>query len=164
MTGGGRADKEVRGGAAGAGPGGYPGHGSPLTRAPTTPASSAPRRTSSSRRSASAWQGWAPDFPLPYGYWKSIADGGQILPEGNYNTPSLNDPKVNSLIAQALSAPAAQQGAIEQQIDDEVMANAVYLPYNFQKALFFRSPKLTNVSMLKGVGEYYDIVNMGKSS
>jgi len=110
-----------------------------------------------------AWQGWAADFPLPYGYWKSIADGSQILPLGNYNTPSLNDPAVNKGIADALSAPADQQAALEKTINDAVMGDAVYLPYNDQKALFYRSPKLTNVSMLAGTGYYYDIVNIGKS-
>lgn len=108
-----------------------------------------------------AWNGWAADFPLPYGYWKSIADGSLILPEGNYNTPSLNDPKVNSLIADALSSPLTDQAEIGKQLNEQVMANAVYLPYNDQKSLFYRSPKLTNVYMLKGTGYYYDAVNIG---
>jgi peptide/nickel transport system substrate-binding protein len=110
-----------------------------------------------------AWNGWAPDFPLAYGYWKSIADGSSILPNGNYNTPSLNDPKVNDLIKQALTAGADQQASIETQIDNQVMSDAVYVPYSDSKGLFIRSSKLTNVSMLKGTGLYYDIVNIGKS-
>jgi peptide/nickel transport system substrate-binding protein len=110
-----------------------------------------------------AWNGWAPDFPLAYGYWKSIADGSSILPNGNYNTPSLNDPKVNALIKQALSAGADQQASIETQLDNQVMSDAVYVPYSDSKGLFIRSSKLTQVTMLKGTGLYYDLVNMGKS-
>ncbi len=108
-----------------------------------------------------AWAGWAPDFPLPYGYWKSIVDGRLILPSGNSNYASLNDPKVNSLLDQALAAPISQQGDLEKQIDQQVMTNAVYLPYNNQKALFYRNPRVKNIYLLKGTGGYYDIVNVG---
>jgi peptide/nickel transport system substrate-binding protein len=108
-----------------------------------------------------AWNGWAPDFPLAYGYWKSIADGSSILPNGNYNTPSLNDPKVNAGIAAALTDTADKQAADEELINNQVMTDAVYVPYSDSKGLFFRSSKLTNVTMLKGTGDYYDIVNMG---
>jgi hypothetical protein len=41
------------------------------------------------------------------------------------------------------------------------MANAVYLPYNDQKALFVRNPRVANIYMQKGTGSYYDIVNIG---
>jgi peptide/nickel transport system substrate-binding protein len=108
-----------------------------------------------------AWAGWAPDFPLSYGYWKSIVDGRTILPSGNSNYASLNDPKVNGLIDQSLKAPIDQQAGIEKQINDAVMANAVYLPYNDNKALFVRNPRVANMYMQKGTGSYYDIVNVG---
>jgi peptide/nickel transport system substrate-binding protein len=108
-----------------------------------------------------AWAGWGPDFPLPYGYWKSIVDGRLILPSGNSNYASLNDPKVNSLLDQALAAPLDQQATLEKQIDQQVMSNAIYLPYNDQKALFYRNPRVKNLYLLKPTGGYYDIVNAG---
>ncbi len=109
--------------------------------------------------------GWGADFPTPYGFWQSIANGAAIVPNGNSNYPSLNDPAVNKLIdsltSQGDRSAAADTG---KQIDAGVMGNAVYLPYVFDKTFFYRAAKLTNVYLNGGVGNYYDFVNIGTSS
>jgi peptide/nickel transport system substrate-binding protein len=108
--------------------------------------------------------GWGADFPTPYGFWQSIANGAAIVPNGNSNYPSLNDPAVNKLIdsltTQGDRSAAADTG---KQIDAGVMGNAVYLPYVFDKSFFYRNAKLTNVFLNGGVGNYYDFVNIGTS-
>ena len=47
--------------------------------------------------------GWAADFPSGYGFWNSIVSGKAILPTGNTNYTSLNDPVINGLLDQALT-------------------------------------------------------------
>ncbi len=105
--------------------------------------------------------GWGPDFPTGYGFWNSIANGKAILPTGNSNYASLNDPKVNGLLDSALTADQSKQADIFKQVDAGVMANAVMLPYVFDKTLYYRAPRLTNVYLNAGVGYYYDYVNLG---
>jgi peptide/nickel transport system substrate-binding protein len=106
--------------------------------------------------------GWGADFPTAYGFWQSIANGNAILPEGNSNYPSLNDPKVNDLLDQLTKetdADAANTLAMD--LDKQVMANAVYLPVQFDKTFYYRNPRLTNIFLNGGVGNYYDYVNVG---
>jgi len=106
--------------------------------------------------------GWGADFPSGYGFYNSIANGNSILPVGNSNYPSLNDSKVNALLNgfEHLTDPATR-AATAGQIDKQVMANAVYLPYQFDKTMFYRSPRTTNMYLQAGLGSYYDIVNAG---
>ena len=35
------------------------------------------------------------------------------------------------------------------------------LPYIFDKTLYYRNPRLTNIYLLAGTGYYYDYVNVG---
>jgi peptide/nickel transport system substrate-binding protein len=105
---------------------------------------------------------WGPDFPSVGGFWNSIANGSLILPSGNTNYPSLNDPKINSLLAQATTATdPATQASIGKQINEQVMANAVYLPVQNDKFFTYRPPNLTNVYINQGLGFFYDYVNIG---
>lgn len=105
--------------------------------------------------------GWAADFPTAYGFWYAIADGQAIQQTGNSNYPSLNDPVVNSLLTKATQEtnPTAQQDIVKQ-IDAQVMKDAVYLPFVFDKTLYYRNPRLTNVYIQGALG-YYDYVNIG---
>jgi peptide/nickel transport system substrate-binding protein len=108
--------------------------------------------------------GWGADFPTAYGFWQSIANGNAILPEGNSNYPSLNDPKVNDLLDQLTKEGDKDKAkALAVSLDQQVMANAVYLPVQFDKTFYYRNPRLTNVYLNGGVGNYYDYVNIGTS-
>jgi peptide/nickel transport system substrate-binding protein len=106
--------------------------------------------------------GWGADFPTAYGFWQSIANGNAILPEGNSNYPSLNDPKVNDLLDQLTKEGDKDKATdLAKQLDEAVMGNAVYLPVQFDKTFYYRNPRLTNIYLNGGVGNYYDYVNVG---
>jgi peptide/nickel transport system substrate-binding protein len=109
--------------------------------------------------------GWGPDFPTPYGFFESIVDGRAIKPGGgNSNYAELNDPAINSLIDQAGSeTDASKRNDLWAQVDQKVMDSAVYLPFVADKALTYRSPRLTNVYINQAFG-IYDYVNIGVKS
>jgi peptide/nickel transport system substrate-binding protein len=107
--------------------------------------------------------GWGADFPTPYGFWQSIANGNAIVDPGNSNYPSLNDPAVNKALADLTKANPDQVKALGTTVDQDVMGNAVYLPVQFDKMFAYRNPRLTNVYLNGGVGNYYDYVNIGTS-
>jgi peptide/nickel transport system substrate-binding protein len=100
--------------------------------------------------------GWGADFPTGYGYMQVLVDGRAIQPSGNNNYEELNDPAINALIAQAKVEPdATKAAAIWSQINEKVMATASMLPFVYDKALNYRSPKLTNVY----VDQYYGMLD-----
>jgi len=107
-----------------------------------------------------ALAGWGADFPTPYGFWNSIANGASIVPTGNTNLPSLNDPAVNAVLDKAPSGGVTE--ADWKQMDQQIMKDAVYLPIYFGKNLYYRSPRLTNVTSNNAVAfGIYDFVNVG---
>jgi peptide/nickel transport system substrate-binding protein len=101
--------------------------------------------------------GWGADWPDGYGWFYSIADGATIAPAGNYNIGALNDPKVNAWLVQmeGASSTPALRASIANDIDMEVMKQAVILPATYSKALLYRSPDLTNIF----VQPYYGMFN-----
>ncbi len=104
--------------------------------------------------------GWGADFPTPYGFWNSIANGADIIPTGNTNYPSLNDPAVNSVL------DSAPKGTVTEdqwkQFDLQVMKDAVYLPLFWGKNLYYRNPRMTNVTSDNALAfGIYDFVNIG---
>jgi peptide/nickel transport system substrate-binding protein len=107
--------------------------------------------------------GWGADFPTGVGFFNNITYGKAILETGNSNVASLNDPTVNKIL------DAAPKGGVtdEQwaQLNQAVMSNAVYLPVFFGKVLFYRNPRMTNVTCDNALafGEY-DFVNIGVTS
>jgi peptide/nickel transport system substrate-binding protein len=112
--------------------------------------------------------GWGADFPTGNGFWNSISNGAAILPVGNSNYPSLNDPVINGLLAQGTAltsgSTSSQAENIYKQLDNEAMKDAVFLPYVFDKSLYYHNPRLTNLYLNAGIGNYYDYVNVGVSS
>ena len=96
----------------------------------------------------------------PNGFWNSIANGSAILPQGNTNYPSLNDPVVNKILD---AAPLGKStDANFRALDDQVMKDAVYLPILFGKSLYYRNPRLTNVTANNALAfGIYDFVNVG---
>jgi peptide/nickel transport system substrate-binding protein len=106
--------------------------------------------------------GWGADFPTTVGFWYSIAAGKANLPSSDSNYVNLNDAKVNGLLDQSNSAPESQWNTIGRQVDDAIMADAVYVPLMWTKSVYWRNPRLTNVYSTNFFG-LYDWVNMGVS-
>ena len=102
--------------------------------------------------------GWGPDWPDAYGWGWALFDGGSIVPAGNTNIAEEDNPTVNNLFVQLEQATSdSARTSISQQIDKQVMADAVMLPAVYSKALLYRSPNLTNVQ----VQTYYGMYNYG---
>ncbi|HEV8528166.1 MAG TPA: ABC transporter substrate-binding protein, partial [Actinomycetes bacterium] len=106
--------------------------------------------------------GWGADFPTTVGFWYSIAAGKANLPSSDSNYVNLNDAKVNQLLNQSNSAPQSEWNSIGRQVDDAIMADAVYVPLMWTKSVYWRNPRLTNVYSTNFFG-LYDWVNMGVS-
>jgi peptide/nickel transport system substrate-binding protein len=102
--------------------------------------------------------GWGPDWPDPYGWGWALFDSNAIASAGNANISQLKDPAVDALFNQLeATTSAAQRNTISDQIDLQVMKDAVMLPAVYSKALLYRSPDLTNVY----VQPYYGMYNYG---
>jgi peptide/nickel transport system substrate-binding protein len=102
--------------------------------------------------------GWGPDWPDFYGWGWALFDGKAIVPAGNANIGELNDPQVNKWFSEMEAASSqAQRNTISQQIDMQVMKDAVLLPAVYSKALLYRGTGLTNVN----VNSYYGMYNYG---
>lgn len=105
--------------------------------------------------------GWGPDFPSEYGFYSIIVDGRNIKAAGNSNYSEFNNPEVNGLIDQALATTDVnERNEIWAKVDRKVMEGADYLPFVADKALTWRSPRLSNV-YINGAFGMYDYVNIG---
>ncbi len=102
--------------------------------------------------------GWGPDWPDAYGWGWALFNSKAIVPAGNANISELSDPAVDQLFT-AMEATSSQSQRItdSEQIDMDVMKDAVMLPATYNKALLYRSPALSNVY----VQDYYGMYNYG---
>jgi peptide/nickel transport system substrate-binding protein len=100
--------------------------------------------------------GWGADWPDAWGWFDEIANGNAIASAGNTNISELNDPVVNNDLAkmQANGVSQTEKNTIANQIDMQVMKDAVMLPAVYAKALLYRSPALTNVTVQSYYGMY----------
>ncbi|MFC4885820.1 ABC transporter substrate-binding protein [Streptomyces beijiangensis] len=97
--------------------------------------------------------GWGADYNSGAGFLQPLVDGSFILPNGNNNYTMLNDKTVNGLFAQAAAAKTPEEAApIYGQVNKAIMEKALYLPINFDKALVYRNPRLTNVFYNESMG------------
>lgn len=104
--------------------------------------------------------GWGADFPTGYGFWQSIANGNAIVDTGNSNYPSLNDPTVNGVLNDSLTGKST--AADWQKLDKAVMDSVTYLPIYFGRNLYYRNPRLTNITSDNALAfGIYDFVNVG---
>jgi peptide/nickel transport system substrate-binding protein len=102
---------------------------------------------------------WGADFPTDYGFYNNIANGGAILPEGNSNYGSLNDPTVNKILDNT-GAPSSQATGLT--LSKAIMATATILPTTWGRDLYYRNPRLTNVTSDNALAfGIYDFVNVG---
>jgi peptide/nickel transport system substrate-binding protein len=104
--------------------------------------------------------GWGADFPTGVGFYNSIANGANILPTGNSNYPSLDDPVINKILD---VAPKGETTTADwKKLDQQLMSDAVYLPYVWGKTLYYRNPQMTNVACDNALAfGIYDFVNVG---
>jgi peptide/nickel transport system substrate-binding protein len=107
-----------------------------------------------------AFDSWGADFPTGVGFFQAIASGDAIIPTGNANVAGLDDPVVNKILA---DAPAGRASASDwTRLNRQIMKDAVNLPAIWGKRLYYRNPRLTDVTCnnAQGFGAY-DWVNVG---
>jgi peptide/nickel transport system substrate-binding protein len=107
-----------------------------------------------------AQAGWGADYPTGGGFWTSISASN--APPGGGNYYQLKDKKVDDLLAEAAKSTGKHDDLFKQ-LDAEVMSQAVLLPFIYDKTLYYRNPRLTNVRNDFALGSYYDFVNIGVS-
>jgi len=105
-----------------------------------------------------AQAGWGADYPTGGGFWTSIVASN--APPGGGNYYQLKDPKVDSLLAEAAKSTGRHDDLFKQ-LDAQVMSDAVMLPFIYDKTLYYRNPRMTNVRNNFAQGSYYDFVNIG---
>jgi len=110
-----------------------------------------------------AFAGWGADFPTGVGFFQSITNGSAIVPTGNSNYASLNDPTVNKVLDEA---PAGKATAADwASLNNAIAQSATYLPILYGKDLYYRNPRMTNVTCDTALAfGIYDFVNVGVSS
>lgn len=109
-----------------------------------------------------AFAGWGADFPTGVGFFQSITNGNAILPTGNSNYASLNDPTVNAVLDKAPAGNATE--ADWESLNNAIAQSATYLPILYGKDLYYRNPRMTNVTCDTALAfGIYDFVNVGVS-
>jgi peptide/nickel transport system substrate-binding protein len=106
--------------------------------------------------------GWGADWPDAWGYLYSLVAGKSIVPAGNTNIGELNDPVVNNALdkMQAPGVSQSEKNSLTQQVNMQVMKDAVMLPAVYSKALLYRPTDLTNVMVQPYYGQY-DYATLG---
>jgi len=106
--------------------------------------------------------GWGADFPTAVGFYQAIANGNAIFDPGTSNYVSLNDPKVNQILN---AGPAGKNTETDwQNLNHQIMSDAVYVPIYWTKTLYYRNPRMTNVTCDNALAfGIYDFVNIGVS-
>jgi len=108
--------------------------------------------------------GWGPDWPDAYGWGWALFDSAAIITAGNANIAEEANPAVDSLFKQLEQAATdSARVSISQQIDMQVMKDAVLLPATYNKALLYRPPDLANVFVQSYYG-MYDYGTLGAKS
>jgi peptide/nickel transport system substrate-binding protein len=103
---------------------------------------------------------WGSDYPTGGGFWTSIA--ASYAPPGGGNYTVIKDQKIDALLAEAAKSTGRHDDLFKQ-LDARVMELAVDLPYLYDKSLYYRNPRLTNVRNNFALGSTYDFVNIGVS-
>jgi len=104
---------------------------------------------------------WGADWNDGFGFLSQIVDGRVIRAEGGSSNISVNIPEVNQMVDQATAeTDAAKRDAMWAAIDKRVMEEAVILPGLWEKKVFLRSTRTTNVFVNDSFG-MYDFMAMG---
>ena len=108
--------------------------------------------------------GWGPDWPDAYGWGWALFDSKAIITAGNANIAEEANPAVDNLFKQLEQAATdSARVSISQQIDMQVMKDAVLLPATYNKALLYRPQDLANVFVQSYYG-MYDYGTLGMKS
>lgn len=107
-----------------------------------------------------AQAGWGSDYPTGGGFWTSIVASYAPPGGGNYN--QVNNPKIDAALKEAAKSTGRHDDLFKQ-LDADLMEGATDLPFVYDKTLYYRNPRLTNVRNDFALGSYYDFVNIGTS-
>ncbi|HEV2346338.1 MAG TPA: ABC transporter substrate-binding protein [Actinocrinis sp.] len=110
--------------------------------------------------------GWGPDWPTSFAFFSQITDGRLLsATSSGSNYGRLNDPKVNNLLDQMKAAKTpSDAAALANQLDAQVMSNAVYIPYGYDTLLLARGKNVTNYYLTSAYSGLADLVALGVSS
>jgi peptide/nickel transport system substrate-binding protein len=112
---------------------------------------------------------WKADFPTAQAFWQSLVDSRFILSSGNYNVTEVDDPAIDKALDEAVGSTGSagasgvtpeKAGTFYAQINQAVAEGAYYLPILYEKAVTWRSPRLTNVYTSDAYGDY-DFASLG---
>jgi peptide/nickel transport system substrate-binding protein len=109
---------------------------------------------------------WGPDWPTGFGFFSQITDGRLLsATSSGSNYGRLNDPIVNSLLDQmTASTSPAQTASLATKIDNEVMTDAVYIPYGYDTLLLARGKNVTNYYITNAYNGEVDLAALGTSA
>ena len=97
--------------------------------------------------------GWGSDYPTASGFLGVLINGDEILPAGNNNYSEINDPQIQSWIADANKATDPKVAAADYtKINHRVMDLALYFPGVVEQSLNYYNPRLTNVVFSQELG------------
>jgi peptide/nickel transport system substrate-binding protein len=99
--------------------------------------------------------GWGADWTDGFGFLSQIVDSRVIRASGGNTNLTVKDPKVDSLIDQALTTTDNDaRNHLWGQVDDQVMDDAYILPGTWAKVLLYRPTTLHNVFITNAYGMY----------
>jgi peptide/nickel transport system substrate-binding protein len=105
--------------------------------------------------------GWGADWPDGFGFLQQIVDSRVIRDTGGSSNLSVMDPKVDSMLDNALlELDLKKREGLWGAIDKQVMTDAVILPGIWARGLLYRSKNLTNVFISNGF-QMYDYLALG---
>ncbi len=90
---------------------------------------------------------WCPDYPGDgtRSWFVPLLDGRSIQPANNNNYGEYNNPEVNAKIDQALTeGDKAKRGQLWSEADRQVMEDAAWVPYLYDKSPYFWSERVKN--------------------
>lgn len=104
---------------------------------------------------------WGPDHPTGLGFFSLLVDGRKILRSNNTNVSELDDPEINSTLDR-MAETADQPGreSLTAELDRKVMDRAVLVPLAYDRRLFYRGGRLSNVYVNQAYG-MYDFAALG---
>jgi peptide/nickel transport system substrate-binding protein len=99
-------------------------------------------------------------YPTGYGLYRPDQARFPCLQDDHTDLIRLRDPTVNRVLGEARRGRATD--ADWQALDRAVMSSATYLPVAWDKALYYRNPRMTNVTCDNALASgIYDFVNVG---
>jgi peptide/nickel transport system substrate-binding protein len=106
--------------------------------------------------------GWGPDFPTVQGFGKPLWDSRYILDNGNNNLAMIDDPKIDAAFDKfQVTLDKGKRKQIAENINHMVTEGAYYLPFTWEKRIFWRSTRLTNVYSTYAYSGQYDYASLG---